>query len=1001
MSKMNTADLILFKIPFDETLMEHEPTIVRLRLKPKRGLGQKSPPEIDTSKPFEFKATNPEIPGEAKDYLKFSDPEALPGLTVRFNVEPSQKLLDTPNFNRIVREEFTVTVTVKLKAERPGGPQRELSGEFRAKVQNFVMVHWEWESHPKGFLIQSGHDQAVVLQPDGHGNSWFKLKVWTMEWRPRQQQLVPSDPNAYEFSHWIAPGDPNMNTQIFAPDPLPWSKKIKDDNQAENIWRSEADLPNSTFNRLAVETLIRVKAWNRKAIVDRLPDNVITKDGEVELGEVEIPVRLVKTYTLTIDVFLDGDDEPLGTFNERVTGERVKIFCLELPTDVKANIRWKVTGPVHFFGGKRRFQTDPKDTALVPVTAPAGQECLGTEIEIVESPCSEANPPISLDASAPAYELKLDFGVTEDRIRGDEEDRTTAKIEVVSTRSDGRLDQITKVNATFTVVGGKASDPVVTPNGAEADVVANWSEKDSTITIGGELEVTLERRDASKAVVLKTSLVPVEVQIIGAKPDLKLLALQHVVDADGRSIATIMPHLSLFDEQYDGDLLIQNLHCNTDFFEAQGVVGSPSPNAQILSPLKLRCKFHLRDNAFMSLSPYGSEVSFDVIFPPGKFAPHYPNGIQPLGLPVEIEIRPSKVEIRPDPLPPQTSPRDVNDPKHLFDIGFQVFLQSASGVRLQRSAILDGGLSSDQIVKRDRWQLEFSYESKYPVAAPHEMVSNRGLVRDSFSFLGPAANPLPHINAIDVNEQGQLQFRDVKGQFAEECCYDHQVNTWDPKTYLLGGQNCFLKVVLKACDIEQEQESKVWIKKQSRCLSESWDYTRFHFTKGKPELVIWGSWQSLVDYLVEERAYPDNRTTPLRLTRLQLLQRPIPVGTVLVKGNKDGHHGIVIRSELSGKIIIGHFLKAHSTHRTSMWFNRDQAVVMDEQAHIMEDKQPIDFDEARVYHDSLELFFKRDSKYLSAPNTYIGPDDVEVWPPYPLWLPGPLAPDVVPPEPIG
>jgi len=408
MEKSEKSNLILFRIPFEETIEEHEPTGVHLKVKQKTGASQKTSPEIDATQPFKFKVVSmakPDEPDESQSkYLKFSEAEALPGLVFRCTVEPCQALLDDPKFNRIVSKDFIVTVRVKLKPKQTGGQQEELSARFRVKVESYMTIHWEWKSHPLGFPDQSGKNQPIVLQPDG--KSWFKLKVWTREWVPAKKALAPSDPNAYEFSHWIAPGDSKMTIDIFAPKPLPWEVPLRE-SQAENNWYSKTDLPDSSsFNYLPIDTCIRVKAWNKGSIKVR-KENDVDADQE-EMGEVEIPVRLVKTYTLSIAVLLDENQEPLKTYQQEiVTGEKVKIYCPQLPTDLKAKIRWKVIGPSHYFIGKRKFQTEEKDTDLAPVTTPADEDCLGTEIDIAQDPCSEAKPPVYLDVKPPNPQLKF------------------------------------------------------------------------------------------------------------------------------------------------------------------------------------------------------------------------------------------------------------------------------------------------------------------------------------------------------------------------------------------------------------------------------------------------------------------------------------------------------------------------------------------------------------------------------------------------------------------
>ena len=420
----------LFRVEFNESISAYEPAPVHLEVvapktaPPRRALTMDeynallSGPEIDTSVPFKFSVTSFALPGrELRDYLRFSEVERPSRLVVQFWVEPSQTLLDSKqdHFDSVVQKEFHVTIKVKLK-----GTAGTLSGKFGVKIESRVKIHWEWTGHPLGFPDRLGRDSPIPLQPDGF--SWFELKVWATRWDARSGRKLPTDPEAYEFSHWIGPGNRGVNYDVFKPQPEPHDPVLRGDKQDANKWYSKADLPDRPrfpgLYPLPFETEMRVRAWNRGAI-KRIPNDVIVKDGEVEVGEVLIPVRLVKLYILTISVFLDEDRSrsPLRTYQRTVNGERVTVYCPNLPPDVTTTIRWRLSGPAQYIvppgsglgvpqpfpflglASKRRYQTEDRDTPLVPVLLPSGMTCRGTArpLEIVDDPGNDANPPVYLD----------------------------------------------------------------------------------------------------------------------------------------------------------------------------------------------------------------------------------------------------------------------------------------------------------------------------------------------------------------------------------------------------------------------------------------------------------------------------------------------------------------------------------------------------------------------------------------------------------------------------
>lgn len=428
------AEPPLFRVEFSESNAVYKPAAVNLELvarrtaPPRRVLNMDeyqsllSGPEIDILVPFEYSIASEAMPGrELRNYLRFTEPVRTGQLAVQFWVDPSESLtnLEPARFDEVVRKTFDVTVKVKLK-----GTFGSVSGKFRVKVESRVKIHWEWTGHPLGFPEMSETDRPVLLQPDGL--SWFRLKVWTTTWDLRNGREVRTDPDAYEYTHWIAPGHRDVDFKVMAPDPVPDDPRLRGSKQDENDWYSKVDLPDlqriSSIDHLPFDAEMRVRAWHRGAIARRLEDKVIPKDGEFEIGEVVIPVRLVKWYIITFEVYLDGEpDYPLRTYQVRVNGERVPVYCPNLPCDVAATLRWKLSGPAQYLapsrgafgaplpmpplspGSRRRYHTEFQLTPLVPVVAPSGKSCLGivAPLEIAENTCSDAIPPVHLDVELP------------------------------------------------------------------------------------------------------------------------------------------------------------------------------------------------------------------------------------------------------------------------------------------------------------------------------------------------------------------------------------------------------------------------------------------------------------------------------------------------------------------------------------------------------------------------------------------------------------------------
>jgi hypothetical protein len=389
---------------------EYQPVTAHLRVRAKPEGRIKTPPEIDGASGITFKVWSCAENRESDEYLQFSNQQVL-GDRMTFTVEPTDKLLWRDDFDHVVSDDFKVTATVEVKGAKDG-QGKQLSTDFLVKIGAApVMIHWEWNGYAIGYPMQSGVDSPIELQADG--KSWFHLKVRAQEWDKKRNSWQDADPNKYEFTHWIARGDSSIETGVFEPDPPTTDDSLKGSAQAENDWYSRRELPSPPdFSHMPIKTDLDVRAFTKGTIQQRLVDDVLPHVPP--LGEVLIPVHLVRYYTLSVAVYLAGDDEPLApAVDVTVNGERVKVFCPNLPPDLNAELRWHVEWPESVPTSTRNFRlTEEEDPLGGPVKSPKdGKDCLGTELIIVDNPCSDADPPLTLDVEAPTYKLKFEWGV--------------------------------------------------------------------------------------------------------------------------------------------------------------------------------------------------------------------------------------------------------------------------------------------------------------------------------------------------------------------------------------------------------------------------------------------------------------------------------------------------------------------------------------------------------------------------------------------------------------
>jgi hypothetical protein len=283
------GDAPLFKIGFLEEFLDYDEERVYFRVKSKR-VSAKNPPKIDVTKPFQYKVTR--TGQEYAGCLKFSDPEVRSDNLVLLMVETTPALLAKPDFKEIIKEPFDVEVTVKLEPKRAGEDAEECKGRFQIKLDRPVRIRWDWEDRPSSDSSQwSTHygEQRIELDPNGQDQVMLWVRAEEFNFSQKQWIWTPDD---WEFTHWLAKGDP-VNINVVCPKPEPWSDEARGGSQAETKWTSVAELPGPDFpvlNELPYDTTIRVRAWDHGSIRKRFVDSVDADKPHVV--EKYIPLRL-------------------------------------------------------------------------------------------------------------------------------------------------------------------------------------------------------------------------------------------------------------------------------------------------------------------------------------------------------------------------------------------------------------------------------------------------------------------------------------------------------------------------------------------------------------------------------------------------------------------------------------------------------------------------------------------------------------------------------------
>jgi hypothetical protein len=278
-------------------------------------------------------------------------------VVIRCKVDPNFVAL--PDFNDKVRFEFTLRIEAKSKTPIRGKFPK-FAGLFKAKIDPILVLHWMAALLDEPGLITSDRDKRpMVLPPDG--SAGMRIRVWAEELSGGRWVARPGE---YEFTHRMAPGNPDIDFRIVKMAPPPEAIGGGDLHE-DTYWYSVAALPNKqTFPQFAwlpVDFEIRVLAY-RKGIIrhhvrDATPVFFPGKD-EPNLAEILIPIQLQHEYELEFEVYLKGDPDKIGSFTRRVNGEKVTVNCPALPRYADATLRWRVTGPARIFKTKKKFFTD-------------------------------------------------------------------------------------------------------------------------------------------------------------------------------------------------------------------------------------------------------------------------------------------------------------------------------------------------------------------------------------------------------------------------------------------------------------------------------------------------------------------------------------------------------------------------------------------------------------------------------------------------------------------
>jgi hypothetical protein len=451
--------------------------------------------------------------------------------------------------------------------------------------------------------------------------------------------------------------------------------------------------------------------------------------------------------------------------------------------------------PFFRLAGKRQFKTDEQETQLVPVVAPSGKACLGTEseIEIVEQPCSEADPPVYLDVEAPDFAPLLEILATKDPIRGDGKDSTTIRVKLLPSKPGGTLDALKEWGVVWRPLRAKRADgkggegdwplvkiaPCAT---AEAEFAAEWAQEDGTIEIGIDASYYLKAiEDGRPPFEAKGT---ATVSVIGCNPLLVLQAMPEYADADGETEVVVRPTLIMFGAPYEKPMEIRDLDFESEFLE-QKPKNQDVPTAEAMHDIRFRCKFRLDDETMKRHSEAdGTKVTMKV-----KPFDSYAKGVPATGLaadtPATIHLAPSTIQFSgpvPDALPDE-SLLDFGPPKpSTFRTKISARVVSYNGRPVNGEVIARdsrGGSFTGEATFWQGWGFNVSY---VPPATPEWRVRKESPPRSAFV---PSRN---RSDRIKVARDGCIWFfNEAEGKQTDYLLYDHwQTFYSESEKYLFG-----------------------------------------------------------------------------------------------------------------------------------------------------------------------------------------------------------------------
>jgi len=784
---------------------KHRPRKVAVKVKP-IGTGG-SAPEIDTGT-FELKKTlNIEYLRIKKDTISVLQD------TIVMELEVSPDLIDRSDFIEKIRHLVEIRVEANSKPDKQGR-RVHLRGKFLVKIEPILKVRWRAELQDIPPEVTTDADnRPIVLPPDGF--SKFRLEVWAAG---LESGVWKDQRGKFEFSHWLAPKEKSITTKIITPEPHP-ANFSPDDTHEITHWRSGTALPDPVGHpelSIPLETYLRVKVWNLNVIARHFKDRVeLFKDkNEPELLSEAIPILLVHEFMLELEVYLIGDNRhkaPLDVHEVTVNGENVKVNCPLLPLDLKAKLRWRVTGPRRIFRTNRKFMTEYQEVQLVRTRRKNGSETLGAGIRLSEGGKSIAIPEVDLPTEL-IIEPEIEMTVSKDWIKGDERDSANIKAKIIYTRKSQKiLDHIYKLESYFSDdSGGEIANPqgaptgdhtkLESPHGAEAEVAFKWVEKEDTqTTIRVCIEFWLAARDPDVEPYKVEDTITIKVK--AANPQLSYKVDPSTADADGMMIITVKPELVLFGELNEEVRIIHSVTQADPFFEVVG--GSPDPSLPqlYLEPsdsnsekgLQLRCKFHLRDEELRKIElEGGAALDLKIKLLDEHYARHYPNGIKQ-EIVQRIMLRPSVVHCE-SPNPNALPQIGLGRLEWVSFLAAQA--RSASGKEIPGSVIVSDRTGGIQPGSSASNLTHFPWKFHITVPDPPKGWGIPGQKGGEHS---------EYIAGID--ERGIMLFKDDQGssfgqiQTMPYYAYNHWDRFWDPWQRILKGAGTSLTVIFDAQDV--------------------------------------------------------------------------------------------------------------------------------------------------------------------------------------------------------